>query len=92
MDTMDPTTYMESLADIDPSTLGPHDQTCRICLVDFGVQNEDVTPPTDSEIEDATPTTDPRTEDAPFATYPEIEYATPATDPGNSPEKAVRLR
>lgn len=77
---MDPTTYMESLADIDLSTLGSHDRTCRICLVDFGVQNEDVRPPTDSEIEAATPTTDPR-----------IEDATPATEAENAPEKAVRL-
>ncbi len=50
---MDASTYIGNLPDIDSSTLAPHDQTCRICLVDFqgtpGVQNQDATPNTDPD-------------------------------------------
>lgn len=49
--TMDASTYIASLPEIDSSTLAPHDKTCGICLVDFqgtpGVRNEDATSTTD---------------------------------------------
>jgi len=54
---MDASTYIGSLPDIDSTTLVPHDQTCRICLVDFegtpGYENGDTDTVSDNAPEKA---------------------------------------